>query len=164
MIQKFKQQRFLKYLWLLHTPKKWIFGRVIYLGQYPDPNKKVWIRPDPDSQHCFTGALFVNNLYGKKTIFAANGRRECCAAFTGRVRTTPLSKGGKSGVSIYMISMEKDYFCRKWKERMLRGIHRKSAHLSLIERGEIRMLCGIHRKSAHLTLIERGEIWCVNYF
>jgi hypothetical protein len=36
-----------------------------------------------------------------------------------------------------MISMEKDYFCRKWKERMLRGIHRKSAHLTLIEGGEI---------------------------
>jgi hypothetical protein len=63
MDKKIKQHRFLKYLWLLHTPKKLIQSHLLRSGsefgsgsgsgpRCPDPTKKVRIRPDLDPQHC----------------------------------------------------------------------------------------------------------------
>jgi hypothetical protein len=59
MDQKVKQHRFLKYLWLLHKPKKLIQSHLLRPGSGsgprrpdPDPTKKVRIRPDPDPQRC----------------------------------------------------------------------------------------------------------------
>jgi hypothetical protein len=56
MNQKVEQQKFLKYLWLLHTPKKLILGHLLMPGsgsdpRRPDPTKRVRIRTDPDRQH-----------------------------------------------------------------------------------------------------------------
>jgi hypothetical protein len=52
MNQKVKQQRFLKYLWLLNILKKFIYCNFLGPGsgsgsdpRHPDPTKKVWIRP-----------------------------------------------------------------------------------------------------------------------
>jgi hypothetical protein len=62
MNQKVKQQGFLRVLWLLHTLKKverWsvikVRIRIRIRPQTPGSGfiKKVWIRPDPDLQHCF---------------------------------------------------------------------------------------------------------------
>jgi hypothetical protein len=51
MNQKVKQETFLKYLWLLHIPKKFILGHLLRPGseygsgpRRPDPTKKVRIR------------------------------------------------------------------------------------------------------------------------
>jgi hypothetical protein len=50
MNEKVKKQRFLEYLWLLLTPKKFIKGHLLRPGsgsgpRRPDPNKKARIRP-----------------------------------------------------------------------------------------------------------------------
>jgi hypothetical protein len=63
MTQKVKKHRFLKFLWLLHTPKKFIKSHLLRLGSGsgprrsdPYPTQKVEIRRDPDPQHCFLEA------------------------------------------------------------------------------------------------------------
>jgi hypothetical protein len=75
--QKVKQHRFLKYLWLLNTPKKCIQSHLLRPGSGsgprrsdPDPTKKVRIRPDPDPQHWLRGTLLVERPVNVET--AAN--------------------------------------------------------------------------------------------
>jgi hypothetical protein len=74
MNQKVKYQKFLKYLWLLHTPKKLTYGQLLRQGSgsgprrpNPDPTKKVRIRPDPDPQH-WIHRVVVFAVYLKKAM------------------------------------------------------------------------------------------------
>jgi hypothetical protein len=50
MNQKNKQQRFLKYLWLLHTLKVYIFIKIQFRSQTSESDQKG---PDLDLQHGF---------------------------------------------------------------------------------------------------------------
>jgi hypothetical protein len=60
MNKKLKQQRFFKYFWLLHTPKKliWSFinARILIRSQTSGSDSGSGYDqkgPDPDFQHCF---------------------------------------------------------------------------------------------------------------
>jgi hypothetical protein len=72
MDQNVKQRRFLKYLWLFHTPKKLKHSHLLRPGSGsgsgprrpdPDPTKKVRIRPDPDPQHWFPHAIEITDFH-----------------------------------------------------------------------------------------------------
>jgi hypothetical protein len=55
MLQKFKQQRFLKYLWLRYSITH---TKIVRIGS--DPIKKARIRPDPDPQHWYEERIVIN--------------------------------------------------------------------------------------------------------
>jgi hypothetical protein len=101
MNQKVKQQRFLKYLWLLNVLKKLTYGHLLGLGSGsgsgsgsgprrpdPDPTKKVRIRPDADPQRWYKLQNRTKNTNIAYSVLSSHGHfymhcsigYQCCGA------------------------------------------------------------------------------------